>query len=399
MADRLILHVDLDAFYASVEQLDNPELQGRPVIVGGLGGRGVVSAASYEARRFGVHSAMPGARARQLCPEGVFLAPRMARYRELSAIVFDCFRALTPLVEGLSLDEAFLDLSADPGAREHPKACAQGLREQIRARTGLVASVGIAPNKFVAKLASDLGKPDGLVHVSEAGLRAFLDPLPVERLWGVGEATTARLRRADIRSFGALRRTPEPRLRALVGRQAPRLLALARGDDHRAVTPERTARSISTERTFDRDLKDRSELQTLMADMAEQVAARLRSKSLQCRTVAVKLRSPDFRTFSRQQSLGQPSDAGPALRRIAQSLADEWWRQQGPRPRLRLAGVVARDLLENTGQMGLFTGRDTAAGKDRDTDRLLDAARERFGEGLLRRGMARGKRSDSEPGV
>lgn len=390
-AERLVFHVDLDAFYASVEILDAPELAGKAVIVGGLGGRGVVSAASYEARRFGVHSAMPMARARRLCPHAHFLPSRMDRYRELSAAVFACFRELTPEVEGLSLDEAFLDLSADPGARRDPVGLAEILRTTIRTRTGLVASVGIAPNKFVAKLASDLGKPDGLVHVPPDRLQAFLDPLPVERLWGVGETTTNRLRAAGLSTLGALRRAPDPRVRGLVGRQASRLRALAAGEDNRAVQAHRPARSLSSERTFRHDLRDWRALEAALGEMAEQLAGRLRRKRLETRTVVVKLRTADFQTHTRQQDLGRPSASGSELRRAGIQLAEQWWQEQPAPVRLRLAGLGARDLMAATGQMGLFghTGRNTAA------DQLLDAARERFGSGVLRRGWHRdGERED-----
>ncbi|MEA5445844.1 DNA polymerase IV [Gammaproteobacteria bacterium AB-CW1] len=384
-AERLILHVDLDAFYASVEQLDFPELRGQPVIVGGLGGRGVVSAASYEARAFAIHSAMPISRARQRCPQAHFRAVRMDRYRELSRQVFGCFRALTPEVEGLSLDEAFLDLSADPAARTDPEALAEGLRRRIRDEIGLIASVGIAPNKFVAKLASDVGKPDGLVHVPAHGVQAFLDPLPVERLWGVGEGTTLRLRRAGLSTFGSLRRVPEPRLRGLVGRQASRLKALAAGRDRRPVKSERPTHSLSTERTFDRDLSESMRMRQLLTEMAEQLAARLREQSLETTSLTVKLRSRDFRTHTRQQRLNRPSASGEELRQVAIALAEQWWQQQPRPPRLRLLGIGARELVKSTGQMGLFQDASRLA----ETDRLLDAARERFGAGVLRRGLRR----------
>lgn len=382
--ERLILHVDLDAFYASVEQLDNPELRGRPVVVGGLGGRGVVSAASYEARQFGVHSAMPVNRARRLCPDGCFVPSRMARYRELSARVFACFRNLTPEVEGLSLDEAFLDLSDDPMARRDPEQTAVNLREQIRRETGLIASVGIAPNKFVAKLASDLGKPDGLVHVRPDRLHAFLDPLPVERLWGVGKGTTDRLHRAGMATLGSLRRAPEPRVRGIVGRQAPRLRTLAAGEDNRPVKSHRAARSVSTERTFSSDLTSRKALESTLADMAERVASRLREKQIEAGTVVVKLRTRDFTTHTRQQHLDRPAASGSTFYRTALRLAEDWWQAQPGPIRLRLIGLGTRDLVPATGQMGLFA----AAEKTSASDRLLDDARRRFGEGVLRRGRA-----------
>ncbi|MCP1728445.1 DNA polymerase-4 [Natronospira proteinivora] len=388
---RLIFHVDLDAFYASVEELDFPELRGEPVIVGGLGGRGVVSAANYPARRFGVHSAMPMHRARQLCPRGHYRNGRMERYRALSQQVFDCFRALTPDVEGLSLDEAFLDLSADPDARDNPEAIARALKDRIREQIGLIASVGIAPNKFLAKLASDIGKPDGLVQVSEAGRQAFLDPLPVERLWGVGETTTQRLRRAGLSTFGSLRRVPEPQLRGLLGRSASRIKALAEGKDDRPVEAHHVTRSISAEQTYGRDLNQLPRLQEELSRMAEEVAARLRGKSLETASVAIKLRTPDFHTMSRQRKLNRPSAQGAELRDVAQALATEWWQAETARlnrsPRLRLAGLAARELVAATGQLGLFGNQARGA----STDALLDQARSRFGDGVLQRGIRRDK--------
>ncbi len=388
---RLILHVDLDAFYASVEQLEQPELAGRPVIVGGSGQRGVVSAASYEARRFGVGSAMPMSEARRRCPDGHFLPVRMDLYREYSRRVFAVFHAHTPHVEGLSLDEAFLDFSDDPILRRSPEALAETLREAIRNETGLTASVGAAPNKFVAKLASDLAKPDGYIIVPEDGVRAFLDPLPVSRLWGVGQTTADRLKRAGYATFGALRRAPEPRIRGLLGRQAPRLKALAAGEDNRPVTSERTPKSISREQTFDRNLGDYRQVRRIVAELADEVAARLRDKDLLANGAAIKLRTPDFQTHTRQARLDPPSNSSQVLRETAADLLEHWWQEAAGSPRLRLIGVGTRELVADAGQQSLFDNEadnqaDSGGRRDKATDRLLDEARKRFGPGILRRG-------------
>lgn len=379
---RLILHVDLDAFYASVEQLDRPELAGEAVIVGGTGDRGVVSAASYAARRFGVHSAMPMREARRRCPQGHFLPSRMERYREISARVFDHFHAATPWVEGLSVDEAFLDFSDDPQARAAPRELVENLRAGIRAATDLTASVGAAPNKSVAKLASEQAKPDGSVIVSGGEVHAFLDPLPVERLWGVGQPTAQRLRRGGYATFGALRRAPEPRIRGLVGRQAPRLQALAAGEDRRPVRNRRPAKSISNETTFSRNVGDPDQAERVATELAARVAGRLRDQQLIARTAVVKLRTPDFRTHTRQRRLEPPSASDRELCEAARDLIREWWQEQSTPPRLRLLGVGSRDLVSDAGQLGLF-----AEERDGGTDRLLDEARERFGPGRLRRGL------------
>jgi len=388
---RLIFHVDLDAFYASVEELDFPELKGQPVIVAGRGGRGVVSAANYPARRFGVHSAMPASQARQLCPQAHFCPPRMERYRELSQQVFACFFDLTPEVEGLSLDEAFLDVSADPDARRQPQETASALKQTIQEQTGLIASVGIAPNKFVAKLASDIGKPNGLVQVPADGIQAFLDPLPVERLWGVGAQTTQRLKRAGLSTFGSLRRVAEPRLRGLVGRPATRLKALASGQDNRPVQARQASRSISAEHTFEQDLTQFRALSEALGQMAETVSARLRQQSLEAGAIGIKLRTSDFRTQSRQRRLQRPTAQTTTLRDQALALAHLWWEEAtaagNQPPRLRLAGLAARDLVAETGQLGLFGDkRDGQA-----TDTLLDEARTRFGDGVLQRGLRKDK--------
>src|SRR5512145_183570 len=259
---RPILHLDLDAFYASVEQLDDPALRGRPVVVGGPSRRGVVCAASYEARRFGVRSAMPTARARKLCPGGVFLPPRFERYAELSERVFGIYRRFTPLVEPLSLDEAFLDVTASRALHGGGREIALAIKGAVRAECGLAVSAGVAEVKLAAKIATDLGKPDGLVEVPAGGVAAFLAPLPVGRLWGVGRVTEEALRRIGIATIGDLARTPDVALAAAVGAtHAHDLKGLARGEDPREVVPDEAARSIGAEDTFGEDRAGASALE------------------------------------------------------------------------------------------------------------------------------------------
>src|SRR5512138_1274442 len=259
---RTILHLDLDAFYASVEQLDDPSLRGRPVIVGGPSRRGVVCAASYEARRFGVRSAMPTARARRLCPDGVFLPPRFERYGALSERIFGIYRRYTPLVEPLSLDEAFLDVTASRALHGGGADIARAIKGEVRSSCGLAVSAGIADVKLAAKIATDLGKPDGLVEVPPGGVAQFLAPLPVSRLWGVGHVTEEALRKIGIATIGDLARTPEMALASAIGAShAQDLRGLARGDDPREVVPDEAAKSIGAEDTFGEDLQGAAALE------------------------------------------------------------------------------------------------------------------------------------------
>ena len=274
---RVVLHADMDAFYASVEQRDRPELRGKPVIVGGTGPRGVVSAASYEARAFGVRSAMPGFEARRLCPDGIFLRGEMRKYAAVSKQVFAIFARFSPLVEPISLDEAFLDLTGSERLLGPPRAAGEALRRAVRDELALAVSVGIAPTKMVAKIASDEAKPDGLCEVFPEQVRAFLDPLPVGRLWGVGPVAEARLRAAGIETIGALARGDAEQLRKLVGESlGAHAFALARGQDARAVVPDRDAVSYSEENTFDTDVADRARIGAVVLGHAESVARRLR---------------------------------------------------------------------------------------------------------------------------
>ena len=284
-----ILHVDLDAVYASVEQRAEPSLRGRPVIVGGLGPRGVVAAASYEARRYGVHSATPMARARRACPDGVFLAPRFDAYREASASVMAILREVTPLVEAISLDEAFLDTAGATRRLGTGPDIAAALRARIRADTELTASVGVGTTKLIAKLASDLAKPDGMLVVEPGTEMAFLAPLDVARLWGVGPATRRRLERLGVRTVGDLTTIPREALQRTVGQSSgAQLYALARNEDDRRVEPSRAAKSIGHEETFPTDVTDRAALERDVERFATRLAARLREVGVVARTVVRK---------------------------------------------------------------------------------------------------------------
>ncbi len=378
---RTIIHADLDAFYAAVEQRDRPELRGRPVIVGGLGTRGVVSTCSYEARVFGVHSAMPMARARKLAPTAVYVPPRMADYVRVSRQVFAVFESFTPLVEGLSLDEAFLDVGGSRRLFGDGETIARKIRREVKEETGLTISVGVAANKFVAKVASDLDKPDGLVVVPAGEEAAFLAPLPVSRLWGAGPGLVERLERLGLRRIADLQTLPEADLLRLLGDRAGRhFAALARGRDSRAVEIHRDARSISRETTFGRDIDDPVELDRVLGRLARDVGRRLRRGGLRARLIRLKLRLPDFRTFSRQTQLEIGIDRDADILRAGKSLMR---RLHGPGMPVRLIGIGGGDLhaAGEDEQLQLFGAdeADRAAGLQSALDRI----RERFGPGSI----------------
>jgi DNA polymerase IV len=382
---RAVLHVDMDAFYASVEQRDNPTLAGKPVIVGGTGGRGVVAAASYEVRKFGVHSAMPMSTALRLCPHAVCIPPRMQRYKEVSEQVFSVFYEITPLVQGLSLDEAFLDVTAShdllgDAAAPVAVAIARRIKARIRETTGLTASVGVAPNKLVAKIASDLNKPDGLTVVTPQTLRQVLDPLPIRRLPGLGRKTGARVEEQGIHTFAQLRAAPDSVLWPLFGRYTARIRERAAGVDERPVVPDREEKSLSAEDTFERDLADPRLLAAQLARIADLACGRLRGKRLMTGCVGVKIRRADFSTFTRQRSVAPPTHDGRTIAQIAQNLLSRWL-TQNKGAKLRLLGVVLTDLSPAS-QLGLFEDAPPYATR---LDAALDAARARFGSRALRR--------------
>ena len=371
---RAVLHVDMDAFYASVEQHDHPELAGLPLIVGGIGPRGVVAAASYEVRRYGVHSAMPMRQALERCPQAVCVRPRMARYQEVSQVVFGVFNEFTPIVQGLSLDEAFLDVSA---SREPVEGIARAIKARIRERTGLTASVGAAANKLVAKIASDLHKPDGLTIVTAENLRATLDPLPVRRLPGLGGKTGVRLEAAGVRTLGELRVAPDAQLWPIFGRHSQEVRDRAAGLDDRPVMVERQELSISAEDTFDQDIQDRRQLRQAVAELADLACSRTRDRELAAGCISVKIREHDFTTVTRQRAVQPVTQDRRTIAQVATQLLDRWL-DEHPGARLRLLGVALRQLAPAT-QLDLF---GTEHGS---VDATVDAVRERFGKLALRR--------------
>jgi DNA polymerase-4 len=381
MEQRVIVHVDMDAFYASVEQLDDPALAGRAVIVGGLGPRGVVATANYAARRFGVHSAMPMARARRLCPQARFVRPRLERYREKSHEVFAIFESFTPLIEGLSLDEAFLDVSGSLRLFGDPLQLAQAIKRRIRRETGLTASVGLAHNKFLAKLASDARKPDGLLWVREEQVQGFLDPMPVSRLWGIGKQTAPRLKALGILTIGQLRRSDDGLLQPVLGNRVSHFKNLAQGRDQRAVEPKRPDQSISHEVTFDTDILDASELLAELQRQTESVARRLRAQDLMARTVVIKLRDADFRTITRSRSLRACSSSTRTLYRMARALFENWRSDHRATP-LRLLGVGVTGLEQGGAGSDATADRLDSRG-DQDIDRVTDQINRRYGEAGL----------------
>lgn len=307
--ERIIMHVDMDAFFASVEQLDHEEYRGKPLIVGGIGGRGVVSTCSYEARKFGVYSAMPTAKAMKLCPQGIFIQGNYPRYAEVSQQIFDIFDHYSPLIEPLSIDEAFLDLTGMERLMDSPRQYALKLKQEIKEKTGIVASVGIAPNKFLAKIASDLEKPDGLVIVNKDHVQAFLDPLPVRRIWGVGAKTAAVLDRMRVKTIADLRKMSYEELHKTFGDKTARhLFLLAQGIDERPVAPRGRAKSIGNETTFSEDLQSAEAALEVLLYLSVKVGWRLRQAGFKAKTVQLKLRQSDFSTFTRQKQLFEPSN-------------------------------------------------------------------------------------------
>ena len=377
---RAVLHVDMDAFYASVEQHDDPRLAGKPLIVGWEGARGVVAAASYEVRRYGVHSAMPIRTALRLCPQAICVRPRMGRYQEVSRVVFGVFLEVTPLVEGLSLDEAFLDVTASAHLPCGAVEIARGIKRRIAALTGLTASVGAGPNKLVAKIASDLMKPDGLTIVEPARVHAVLDPLPVRRLPGLGRKTGAKVEAAGIRTLGELRSAPDAVLWPLFGRYTALMRERASGIDERPVLPEVEEKSLSAEDTFERDIGAPGTLQRQLARLADLAASRLRGRGLQTSCIGVKIRRGDFVTFTRQRAIAPPTCEARAVAGVAAELLARWLAANRG-AKLRLLGVVLTQLTPAS-QLGLFE-ETRRAGR---LDAALDEARARFGSRALRRG-------------
>ena len=379
---RAILHVDMDAFYASVEQLDFPELRGRPVLVGYAGPRGVVAAASYESRVFGCRSAQPMAVALRNCPHAVVQPVRFKRYREISEKVFGIMESCTPMVEPLSLDEAFLDVTASQRLLGEPEAIARRIKDAVRSGTGLTASVGVSGNKFLAKLASDLQKPDGLCVIRLEDAAATLAPLAVTRLWGVGPKTAQRLAGIGIKTIGDLRKLPPETLAARVGEEeAEHYRRLSMGLDDRPVVPDREAKSIGQEQTFGADLEDPQAVRDVLLEQVEQVGRRLRKHRLQARAVVVKIRFGQFQTITRRTTLADATDATSSLWHAARDLFDAW-ANASFRP-VRLIGMSATDFATGAAQLPLFA--DPHSQKQRRLDAVLDQISGRFGTDAIRR--------------
>ncbi len=384
---RSIIHLDMDAFYASVEQLDHPAYRGRPVVVGadprGGKGRGVVAACSYEARPFGIRSAMPISTAYRLCPEAIYVRPRMSRYAEISDRIFALLREYTDLVEPLSIDEAFLDVTASRRLHGPAETIGRALKARIRSELHLVASIGIAPNKFLAKVASDLGKPDGFVVVAPGREREFLAPLPIGRLWGVGPKTEARLKRLGLQTIGQIGRRRVEDLERMLGSSGRDLWELANGIDDRAVVPEQAAKSIGAETTFEQDTDDGQRIRRTLLELADRVGGRLRREGYVAHGVTLKFRDHNFRTLTRASMLARPTDLGEELFRAASVLLQgvNWAGR-----RVRLLGVTATRLLPAMappgGQLHLF--QEAAEPKER-LARTVDAIRQRFGPGAITR--------------
>lgn len=375
----------MDAFYASVEQLDHPELRGKPVIVGGdPKSRGVVSAASYEVRPFGVHSAMPTAQALRLCPHAVLVPIRMERYVEVSHAIRAIFDSYTPLVEPLSLDEAFLDVTDSENLFGPAPAIGQAIKDRIREQTRLTASVGVASNKFLAKLASDLRKPDGFVAITEESRQATLDPLPVGKIWGVGKVTEKALRDWGIETIGQLRSRTAAQLRGVIGNGAEELLELAHGRDDRPVEPDRQCKNLSSEQTFATDVADPDVLLGVLMEQVEEVAQRLRQRGLKAKTITLKLRYGDFRTVTRSETPGESTNVTNLLWQTAERVFRQWHsRSGGP---LRLLGFGVSGLEdERAGQQLLFPNPQEE--KLKKLDQVVDKIRNRYGKRAVHRGV------------
>ena len=380
---RTILHVDMDAFFTSVEQRDNPDLRGKPVIVGaGPHERGVVAASSYEARKFGVHSAMPSRTAYKLCPHGIFVHPHMTKYSLASKQVMAILAAFTPMVQPVSVDEAFLDVTSSINIFGDALTIAKRIKAAIKTQTGLTASVGVAPNKFLAKVGSDLKKPDGLVVITEADKVALLAPLPVAKLWGVGKVTEKRLNEMGLRTIGDIQRLPIAELRQRFGNLADHLHALAWGEDDREVETTGESKSIGSEHTFDMDTADLTQIKKSLLEQCDEVGTRLRQEKLAARTVQLKLRYADFTTLTRRRTLPQPTQDEMRLYEITcQLLAAE----KITGKRIRLIGVCGSNLVPPEIQNDLF---DRNGEKRTRLAKAIDDLRGKLGPGAIKRGTA-----------
>lgn len=391
----MILHIDMDAFYASVEERDRPELVGHPVIVGGSSeGRGVVSAANYVVRKFGVHSAMPTATALRLCPHAIVIPPRMYHYAQVSAQIREIFERFTPVIEPLSLDEAFLDVSGSEALFGAAPEIARKIKSAIRQELCLIASVGVASTKFVAKIASDIQKPDALVVVWPDQVQSFLDPLPVGRLWGVGQVTEKIFQRIGIQTIAQVRELPVNVLQREFGNQGEHLWLLAQGIDERKVIPDREAKSISHETTFRVDIQDAELLRAWGLELTEQVAFRLRRSRLKGRTVHLKLRFSNFRTITRGLTLPLGTDSSQEIWKTVKSLLEGTLPQCKLPIRLLGVGVSGFDIPKEK-QLTLFP--DEIQERESRLDQVRDLINNRFGKAALNRASGLLHHTETKP--
>lgn len=378
---RTILHLDMDAFFASVEQLDNPELRGKAVIVGGLSDRGVVTTASYQARKFGVHSAMPMFQARRKCPHAIIVPPRKKRYKKLSRAIMALLREFTPLVETVSIDEAYLDVTGCERLCGPPPVLAAKIKSRIREAVALTCSIGIAPNRFLAKIASDMNKPDGLTRILPEQVLAFTETLPVRKIPGVGPMTFQTLQRLGIRTLGDVRRCPPDLLARRLGKFGRRLKALAVGVDPTPVVPFSPAKSVSSEETLTEDTDDHDILKAQLLLQAETVGAALRKMSLRAKTITLKIKYADFRQITRSVTLPGPTQAAETIFKSALVLL----RANPPSRKVRLIGVGASHLFPESApaQMSLFKDPGDRNTNWEKVDQAVDSITRKFGHGVI----------------
>ena len=379
----MILHIDMDAFYASVEKLDDPRLKHKCVIVGGTSNRGVVSAASYEARRYGVHSAMPIYQAKQKCPQGVFVPPRMGRYKEVSKKVMALLKEFSPLVEPVSIDEAYMDITGCRRLFGEPQEIAREIKRRIHERVQLTCSVGVAPNKFLAKIASDLEKPDGLTVILPDQVPQFIDSLPIQKVPGVGRKMVRQLEVLGIRTMGDVQQLPEKALLKHLGKFGRRLRALSSGSDDSPVTPHAPHKSISSERTLAADTRDLKLLKRYLLSQSAEVARQLRQAGVRAKTIVIKIKDADFKTFTRRTTIAIPTQSSETIYKHAAQLLDEFKINQ----KIRLIGVgtTGFSLVTASIQMGLFEQKEKPNDSWEKVDKTLDSIGKKFGKDIIRR--------------
>jgi len=380
----MILHIDMDAFYASVEQLDNPWLKGKCVIVGGTSNRGVVSASSYEARRFGVRSAMPIFQARQKCPDGVFVPPRMERYKEVSKKIMAILREFSPQVEVVSIDEAYMDVSGSQRLHGDPETVAMNIKNEIKKKLGLACSVGVAPGKFLAKVASDMDKPDGLTIIQPQEVHQFIESLPVQKVPGVGKKTFLQLESMGIKTLGDVNKFPDKMLLDRLGKFGHRLIELASGRDHSTVTPWSPHKSVSSERTLGEDTRDKKLLHKYLLKQSEEVARQLRKANFRARTITLKLKHADFKQFTRSKTISTPTRSSETIYQHAASLLDNYELTQ----KIRLIGVGTSGF-KSAGQpvqLDLFDRVKKSDQTWEKVDRTLESITNKFGRDAIKRG-------------